>query len=124
MKRIQTTDDHNEILYALNACRLIGFKHRSAMEKHRQTLEAFKENTSQTDVHAGCTAVMDMLDGKRSGFVLFVWLVGWFGWLVCWFGWLVGLVGLVGWFACLFVCLVGWLVGWVGLVGLLVCLFG
>ncbi|KAL8602242.1 hypothetical protein ACOMHN_022755 [Nucella lapillus] len=64
MKRIQTSGDQTEVLVALGACRLIGFKHRPAIEKHRATIETFMESADNNNYHAGCTAILDMLDGK------------------------------------------------------------
>ena len=66
MERITSSTNENEVISALNACRLIGFKHRPAVEKHRSTIENFKESTSDNSYHTCCVNILDMLDGKRS----------------------------------------------------------
>ncbi|XP_070174801.1 uncharacterized protein [Littorina saxatilis] len=62
--RVKASEDHNEVFFSLNAIRLIGFKHRPAIEKHRRSIEEFKDSTSDNDLHASVTYILDMLDGK------------------------------------------------------------
>ncbi|KAK7501739.1 hypothetical protein BaRGS_00007170 [Batillaria attramentaria] len=48
---------------ALNAVRLIGYRYRPAIEKHRKTIEKLRDETKDED-HAVCVSIIDMLDGK------------------------------------------------------------
>nr|KAG5709883.1 hypothetical protein BaRGS_029925 [Batillaria attramentaria] len=48
---------------ALNAVRLIGYRYRPAIEKHRKTIEKLRDETKDED-HTVCVSIIDMLDGK------------------------------------------------------------
>ncbi|KAL8602241.1 hypothetical protein ACOMHN_022754 [Nucella lapillus] len=64
IQRAQTSEDQTEVLVTLHACQLLGFKYRPAIEKHRATIEKFREKSGNNDYHTSSTAILDMLDGK------------------------------------------------------------
>ncbi|XP_025077779.1 LOW QUALITY PROTEIN: uncharacterized protein LOC112554280 [Pomacea canaliculata] len=64
IKVVQGSPDKVAVGTALNSIRLIGFKHRPVLERYRGVIEQFRDTTKDNDHHSGCTAIIDMLDGK------------------------------------------------------------
>nr|KAG5696315.1 hypothetical protein BaRGS_027925 [Batillaria attramentaria] len=66
VKQVQTSSDQAAVLTAYNAIRLIGFRYRPTVEKHRATIEKLRDETTEESYRTCCVAIIDMLDGKSS----------------------------------------------------------